>query len=386
MPRLESPIRNSRKVFTPLRLASLALLTFLLYSFLRHQHPAEPASGAQIHHDGHGFASPASHGDRLHRRIVAVADLHGDLSHARSVLQMAKLIDNQGKWSGSEHDVLVSTGDLVDRGDDTIALYHLFDELRKEAGPDRVKNCLGNHEVMNALGDWRYVTPGDVESFGGVAARRRAMSIEGWIGQAWLANYSVSHTIDLLPEQGIQALKAAGKLRNDYVTPQANFVHGGIHPKAAFAGLSRINAVGHSLLSKALSLEKPTGRLPPTATEEEQQAWAELGPFWYRGYAYEDEVEACKLADEARKRLGPGVDYLVMGHTPHLDGFVHRCDPPSIHLIDTGISKAYGGEQSALVFETSLEPQDGHWSEHRRLIALYRGRRPKTVYRVSREI
>lgn len=76
--------------------------------------------------------------------------------HAHNVLRMASLISSSGHWIGG-HDVLVSTGDIVDRGDDTIELYRLFDRLRKEASEvgGEVRNLLGNHEIMNALGDWR---------------------------------------------------------------------------------------------------------------------------------------------------------------------------------------------------------------------------------------
>lgn len=335
----------------------------------------------------------------LTRRIVAVADLHGDLEHALNVLSMAGVADAKtGRWTGSEHDVLVSTGDIVDRGDDTIALYQLFDQLRSGAGPHRVKNCLGNHEMMNALGDWRYVTPGDIESFGGEQQRRRVMSEQGWIGQTWLHNYSVSHTIALLPEEEIEGLRKRSELSENYRAPQANFVHGGIHPSWAAQGLDKINAVGHSLLRKALNAPfPPRSHLPPDATQQEASAYGEMGPFWYRGYAYESDTKACRLADEARtpgSLHSHGVDYLVMGHTPHLSGFIHRCKPPSIHLIDTGISRAYGGEQSALIFETTLRRQQGQtqtssgargkWIEERRLVALYKGRRPKTIYESER--
>lgn len=51
-------------------------------------------------------------------------------------------------------DQLVQTGDIVDRGTDTIQLYRYFMKLRDDArmaGGD-VHNLLGNHEIMNAVG------------------------------------------------------------------------------------------------------------------------------------------------------------------------------------------------------------------------------------------
>jgi hypothetical protein len=81
----------------------------------------------------------------ISRRVIAIADLHGDLEHAHNVLRMAGLIDNHyvPNWIGG-HDVLVSTGDIVDRGDDTIELYKMFQRLRKQASEagGGVHNCV----------------------------------------------------------------------------------------------------------------------------------------------------------------------------------------------------------------------------------------------------
>lgn len=97
---------------------------------------------SSIHSDGSiGTANQKT----IYRRVVAVADLHGDLQHAHNVLRMAGLIDNDyvPNWIGG-HDVLVSTGDIVDRGDDTIELYTMFQRLRKQASDagGGVYNCV----------------------------------------------------------------------------------------------------------------------------------------------------------------------------------------------------------------------------------------------------
>ena len=54
--------------------------------------------------------------DRIERstRIVAVGDLHGDVGNAQKVLEMARVVDSDGNWSG-EVDVFVQTGDIIDR-------------------------------------------------------------------------------------------------------------------------------------------------------------------------------------------------------------------------------------------------------------------------------
>ncbi|PWN43162.1 Metallo-dependent phosphatase [Ceraceosorus guamensis] len=316
----------------------------------------------------------------ISRRVVAVADLHGDLQHAHNVLRMAGIIDASANWIGGDA-VLASTGDIVDRGDDTIELYKMFDRLRQQAleHGGEVRNCLGNHEMMNALHDWRYVTPGDVKSFGGPQARRNVMSSSGWIGKAWMSNYTISQTVPLLSPH-----KVPPGVPSHYAVPHASFVHGGIHPEWAAKGLDHINEVGRSLLFRALDWKSPRGHLPPDTSREEMSLYDEMGPLWYRGYAYETEEEVCHLAHAAKESLG--VRHLVMGHTPHFDGFVVRCDA-AVLLIDTGISRAYGGEQSALIFDTELLPlAKGAWEERSTLTALYRGRRPKIIKEIRRVV
>lgn len=328
----------------------------------------------------------------ISRRTVAVADLHGDLDHALNVLQMAKIVapssDGQKphEWVAG-HDVLVSTGDIVDRGDDTIALYRLFQSLRTQAesAGGQVKNLLGNHEVMNAIGDWRYVTPGDVQSFGGVTERRHAMSINGWIGQDWINNYNITATVSLLPSDH-------PSLPSGYTPPSASFVHGGITAEYAAKGIDNINSIGRSFLAKGLADKLSRSHLPPNTTDQEQRLYSEFGPLWYRGYALDNEAIACKHASQAKELLK--VRHLIMGHTPHFDGFVVRCaqEQSSILLIDTGISRAYGGEQSALIIDMQLVPIDRQlngkklWRETETLTALYKGRLPKIIAQIEEQL
>lgn len=332
----------------------------------------------------------------ISRRTVAVADLHGDLQHALNVLSMASIISAPSsasikgdgweyEWVGG-HDVLVSTGDIVDRGDDTIALYRLFMSLRKQAerSGGQVKNLLGNHEIMNAIGDWRYVTAGDIKTFGGVQERRHAMSDQGWIGNDWLDNYNVTASIALLPTNHPH-------LPAGYTPPQVSFVHGGITPEYASLGIDYINTLAKSFLRKGLSDPSPGSFYPTNTTDDEKHLWSEHGPLWYRGYATDPANQACLNAANATKALH--VRHLVMGHTPHFDGFVTRCKDAAILLIDTGISRAYGGEQSALVIDFDLTPLQAPelhgtklWSEKETLTALYKGRRPKILTTIERQL
>ncbi|KAG0616930.1 hypothetical protein M758_5G152700 [Ceratodon purpureus] len=97
------------------------------------------------------------------RRIVAIGDLHGDIERTQWALQLAGVLskDGQHRWTGGTT-VLVQVGDVLDRGEDEIAILSLLAYLGKQARSKggAVFQILGNHETMNVAGDFRYVAPG----------------------------------------------------------------------------------------------------------------------------------------------------------------------------------------------------------------------------------
>jgi hypothetical protein len=99
-------------------------------------------------------------------RIVAVGDIHGDLNGLVSILQQAKLLDASRQWIGGKA-TLVQTGDTIDRGPEMRGVLDLLMTLEKRAlaRGGRVIVLLGNHEVMNLMGDLRYVAPENYASF-----------------------------------------------------------------------------------------------------------------------------------------------------------------------------------------------------------------------------
>ncbi|KAK3286054.1 hypothetical protein CYMTET_6367 [Cymbomonas tetramitiformis] len=101
------------------------------------------------------------------RRIIAVGDVHGDLSQAIRALQLANLVDaKSGSWTGGDT-ILVQVGDVFDRGDNEIAIHRMFRRLAKQAAEagGAVYVINGNHEIMNVAGDFRYATPLAFEKF-----------------------------------------------------------------------------------------------------------------------------------------------------------------------------------------------------------------------------
>ena len=137
-------------------------------------HPLDRFSGKSTALAGIGLliallALPLSQqvwGAKTSPRVVAVGDVHGDLDALVSILQKAGIIDDQRRWSGGTA-TLVQTGDILDRGAQDRQVMDLLMELEREApkGGGRVVVLLGNHEMMNIMGDLSYVAPAVYNSF-----------------------------------------------------------------------------------------------------------------------------------------------------------------------------------------------------------------------------
>ncbi|KAJ7170825.1 Metallo-dependent phosphatase-like protein [Mycena crocata] len=364
------------------------------------------------------FASTSSR-QSFTRHIVAVGDLHGDLKNAQTVLQFSGVVDAQGNWTG-DADFFVQTGDIIDRGDDTIKLYSWMEKLRVQAAATGgvLLTHLGNHEVMNAIGDWRYVYPSEIKTFGGVAARQKMIST-GQIGRAWAQNYTATSRLPLHPHLGppntpfppgdhpvhFERDDDYDENHNDRYYDASHpishsalsFVHGGLSP--TYSNLApfptKINELSSSFLSKLQNRPQPAPHppnpypgLPYGTTHEEAELYDSNGPFWYRGWATDAEDKACVDVEKVLARTG--TRRMIMGHTPDFTGIVSRCNGKII-IIDTGISHAYGGALSALSIHYTFTPigeneQGEHrWIEREVVSALYVDRQ-ETIVEEEREV
>lgn len=265
--------------------------------------------------------------------IVSIPDVHGDVQRLRIALQLANLTDAKHNWRAPAGTVLVQTGDLFDRGDDTRAIVRLLQTIEEQAAAagSTVHRLLGNHDLMNLVGDLRYVTPRDLESFGGRAARAAAFSRDGPIG-AWLLRARV-------------CVQVAGTL----------FVHAGIAERfAALGSCEAINARAADELARAVPRSRPSGLLAAGRPHGAAMLEAADGPLWYRGLAESPEPAACA---ELRRSLGRlGARRMVVGHTIQPHGMRFRCGG-SLVLSDVGMSRGYDGMLGRANRATALQLQ-----------------------------
>ena len=197
-------------------------------------------------------------------RIVAVGDIHGRRDRLVSVMEQAGLIDEHGDWIGGRS-TFVSVGDFMDRGPQVRAVMDLLIRLQKEAPKHHgeVVVLLGNHEMMNIIGDYRYVTPEIFASFAdkdSETRRREAFETyrrtlarqEGILGappsgelgeEEWMQSHPpgfVEYTEAMGPKKTygkwLRELPAVVKI-GDTV-----FVHAGIHPGIRKYSIKDLNA------------------------------------------------------------------------------------------------------------------------------------------------
>ncbi len=114
------------------------------------------------------------------RRVVVVADVHGAYAELTGLLEAAGLINKEQQWTGGDTH-LVSLGDLLDRGDGSRQVMDLLIRLQREAALQSgfVHVVAGNHEIMNLMGDLRYVSPAEFAAFSDLestAERQQAYS------------------------------------------------------------------------------------------------------------------------------------------------------------------------------------------------------------------
>ena len=99
-------------------------------------------------------------------RVVAIGDIHGSLDGLVTILTRTELIDPDRRWSGGTT-TLVQTGDYTDRGEGERAVMDLLIALEGQAAKagGQLIVLLGNHEVMNLIGETRDVTPEILATF-----------------------------------------------------------------------------------------------------------------------------------------------------------------------------------------------------------------------------
>ena len=242
------------------------------------------------------------------KRVIAIGDIHGDLAAARAALRAAGAIDSDDRWSGGDL-VVVQLGDVLDRGGDESRILELFDRLEHEAraAGGAFVPLLGNHELMNAAHDFRYVTPAGMRDFDG----QRAAELGP--GGTWAKRLAHHDVIAIV---------------GDTV-----FSHAGVLGDWALH-------VDDTNLSARCWLDGQAPEPPAVLAADD-------GPVWTRALGMPGAAD-CAALDRALAALG--AKRMVVAHTVQERGIDSDCDG-KLWRIDVGLAKLYGGPIEVLSIE-----------------------------------
>jgi len=244
-------------------------------------------------------------------RLFAIGDIHGDIVGAIRLLEMMGLV-KRGKWVGGNATCVV-VGDLMDRGKYTKKLLAWMMNLQgqaKEAG-GRLVVLMGNHELMNIIGDYTYVSKEDIDSFGGKENREVALSHKTVVGE-WLRTLPVVANI------------------NGYC-----FVHAGItHDVAKLVKDKNVSVLNDIFHADPEKVDINEYMVSMSLKENE-------GILWDRTMIEYDDESYAKLVHQL------GVKGIVIGHTMAYEfgkakeGCVGVLHGGKLAMIDTGISQGH---------------------------------------------
>jgi hypothetical protein len=342
-------------------------------------------------------------------RIVAVGDVHGAYEALVETLQAAGVVDDELAWSGAGTH-LVFTGDLLDRGPESRRVMDLIMRLEKESARagGRVHLLLGNHEVMNLVGDLRYVSNAEYAAF---STDESAKERKRWY-RVFRRNQSpeadeaaIRSEFDRKAPPGFFGHRRAFRSDGTYggwllgkplliVVNDTAFVHGGVPRYVAERGLDGVNGSLKKDMRDymaAVSAFEDAGILNPVERYRERPsilavkaeagqldgAWissAQLvagfrnsplqgpaGPTWYRGTALCNRLFEGDGLTAALNRIG--AKRVAMGHTTTGSRRVQQRMDGRVLEIDTGMLKSsYQGSGNALIIEdgmVSVVNQDG---------------------------
>ena len=284
------------------------------------------------------------------RRLVAVGDVHGDFPQAMKALECAKVMDKTGKWCGGDT-VVVRGGDILDRGDNELAIMRKFRALAKDAraaGGDFIV-INGNHEIMNVLGDFRYVTKGAYGECARYTEKKRLAQIAKLGEENVEPPPETPEGVNPQTYAGLLARRAlflpggemAVKMASNPTVLQVDdtvFAHAGIDESHVEYGFARINAEVSQWMAGSRAQ-------PPKHVLEEK------GVVWTREYGGADagqtsEAAACRRLEKALDATG--AKRIVIGHTPQQKGVNSGCGG-KVWRADVGASRGIYGNTPQVI-------------------------------------
>ena len=281
----------------------------------------------------------------VNQPVIALGDIHGDFNSLKRTLQRIKLINNSNMWIGN-NTILVQLGDQIDskrdrdiddRPDD-LPILEFFTKLHMQAikHGGAVYSLLGNHELMNVLGDFRYVSTNN----------KKYPVLD------WIANLNCDEQLVSVPKDPTKirewAFKPGNPLANFLACTRVGvlivgeilFVHAGVVPELASKyGVKDINNIVRLWLQNKYKDHFSTNQEKNDIIDGN-----DFSPFWNRffGQIPSDKPNSsleCKEFDKVMKFWN--VNKMIVGHTPQINKGINSVCNDRIWRVDTGQSYAF---------------------------------------------
>lgn len=321
---------SSRTPNRPELIIDISNLNFSNFERLSNQHDIDSIACNIDHH-----ISPIYEIDER-QKIIAIGDIHGDLTSLLVILFGAQLINTNLEWSGG-NTFLVFTGDLLDdyrtsdqidfikqHPADEISIISFLSDLNLQAieSGGRVLLCLGNHELINIIENrFVYVSQETKKYFTEHLSSRE---------DQFRPNSILRQKLSCLFEPFIL-------INNKYI-----FCHAGLTPKF----IQDINThYQKDVMSNLIAFSNDMKNIIIAGCDSTNE-WVmehmvrghEGAFFWNRNYR--DFNKGCAVFDAAARLLGLNDLIMIKGHDIQDNNIVESCNK-KIYIIDTTISRSF---------------------------------------------
>jgi hypothetical protein len=260
------------------------------------------------------------------KRIIVIGDIHGDWNITKKIFLRYRLIDRNMRWIAEPKDTkVVQVGDILDRGGrpDTVGdecselkIMDFLDEINEQAQlyGGGVYCILGNHEIMNVVGNFNYSGKESIKCFGGEEKRKEMFRPGGILAKRFACSRN--------------AVMKIGKFL---------FVHGGFDERHLTKTIPQINNIMRKYLKGNTKLYNQ---------DFINYYMAYNGILWNRELSVGS--PDCEKLEKILNHFN--VNGLIVGHTVQQQGINSKCNN-KIWRVDTGMSKAFGTKENIQVLE-----------------------------------
>ncbi|OGR91298.1 MAG: hypothetical protein A2V88_04765 [Elusimicrobia bacterium RBG_16_66_12] len=247
--------------------------------------------------------------------LIAIGDVHGEISGLKAVLRHAGATDAKGCWIGRRL-VVVQVGDVIDRGPRSLAAWELLARLQSQACENAESECrvvrlLGNHELELLKGNY-HLTTLPLKKARLFAARLREEILSGSVSGAFQTGTEIAGEPVLFTHAGLRSSLRRQLSEEDPETALADQIN------ALLRRAVEIGDFTHPMFQAGASRggSRPVG-----------------GLFW------EDARELFASADAGKIRQ-------VFGHSVRTS--ITQSPDGRLIDIDAGLSRYYGGRRTYL--------------------------------------